>query len=302
MNMKKLLLISMLIGAMPLAMMAQDDDLYFVAKKKKATTTEQVTDRYGMPKDTYYAGSDRNVDEYNRRLKSTYEVIDTSSVVTDTLKSITEYELTRLLERFEDYRLADNEAFWRGYRAGRYDSWWHSPWYYNSYWYDPWYDPWYYRGWYDPWYYGPYRYSYWYDPWYYRYGWGYGYGYAYYGGRYVSTHGNAGTISRSNTNRYVGLSGRGYNSISHNGARMNSLRERVGSSARYSGGNAQRSSSGRFSGRRDGGSYSSSYSSSRSTSSYSSSGGFSGGSRGGGGFSGGGGGGGHRSGGMGGRR
>ena len=58
--MKKLLLISMLIGAMPLAMMAQDDDLYFVAKKKKATTTEQVTDRYGMPKDTYYAGSDRS--------------------------------------------------------------------------------------------------------------------------------------------------------------------------------------------------------------------------------------------------
>ena len=69
--MKKLLLISLLIGAMPLAMMAQDDDLYFVAKKKKATTTELVTDRYGMPKDTYYAGSDRNVDEYNRRLKST---------------------------------------------------------------------------------------------------------------------------------------------------------------------------------------------------------------------------------------
>ena len=33
--MKKLLLISMLIGAMPLALMAQDDDLYFVPKKKK---------------------------------------------------------------------------------------------------------------------------------------------------------------------------------------------------------------------------------------------------------------------------
>ena len=32
--MKKLLLISMLIGTMPLAMMAQDDDLYFVSKKK----------------------------------------------------------------------------------------------------------------------------------------------------------------------------------------------------------------------------------------------------------------------------
>ena len=32
--MKKLLLISMLIGTMPFSMLAQDDDLYFVPKKK----------------------------------------------------------------------------------------------------------------------------------------------------------------------------------------------------------------------------------------------------------------------------
>ena len=65
--MKKLLLISMLVGAMPLAMMAQDDDLYFVSKKKKATVVEEAQDQFGMPKDTYYAGSNRSVDEYNRR-------------------------------------------------------------------------------------------------------------------------------------------------------------------------------------------------------------------------------------------
>ena len=297
--MKKLLLISLLIGAMPLAMMAQDDDLYFTSKKKKTSKVEEVTDKYGLPKDTYYVGSDRDVDEYNRRFKSSYEVIDSSAVTTDTLKSdvITDYELTKLMERFDDYRLADNEAFWRGYRAGRYDYWgWHSPWYYS--WYDPWYYGWHGRYWYDPWYYS--WYDPWYDPWYYRYGWGWGWGYPRWGGGYVSTHGNAGTIRRSHTDRYVGMSGRGYNSVSHNSARMSSLRERVGSSGRYSVDSSQRSSSGRFSGRRDGGSYSSS----RSSGSYSgsrSSGGFSGGSRGGG-FSGGGGGGGHRSGGMGGRR
>ena len=46
--MKKLLLISMLIGAMPLALMAQDDDLYFVPKKKKMI--EETTERYAAQK------------------------------------------------------------------------------------------------------------------------------------------------------------------------------------------------------------------------------------------------------------
>ena len=48
--MKKLILISLLIGALPLSMVAQDDDLYFVPKKKIAV--EKVTDKNGLPRDT----------------------------------------------------------------------------------------------------------------------------------------------------------------------------------------------------------------------------------------------------------
>ena len=56
------------------------------------------------------------------------------------------------MSRFEDYTPSD--AYWAGYRDGR----WTSPWYYSSYypWYDSWYDPWYYGsywGWYSPYYY-----------------------------------------------------------------------------------------------------------------------------------------------------
>ena len=72
--MKKQLLISLLIGALPLGMAAQDDDLYFVSKKK---SVEKVADDYGLPRDTYYSGSNRDVDEYNRRW-SHYEQIDST--------------------------------------------------------------------------------------------------------------------------------------------------------------------------------------------------------------------------------
>ena len=199
--MKKLLLISMLFGAMPLAMMAQDDDLYFVPKKQ--ASAEVVTDNYGMPKDTYYVGSNRSVDEYNRRMRSTYTEIDGDStkidiidfngqkgVYPDSLNN-EDFKLTKKMSRFEDYRLSDNAAFWAGYMEGRYDwGWgWHSPWYYRTYgWYPGWYDPWYYTSWYGGWYGG------WYDPWYYvYYGWGYPYRYygyyrpypIYYGGSYT---------------------------------------------------------------------------------------------------------------------
>ena len=173
--MKKLLLISMLIGAMPLAMMAQDDDLYFVSKKKKSAVVEEAQDQFGMPKDTYYAGSNRSVDEYNRRFKSQVEQIDS----VDSLRE--DFQLTKRMTRFDEYQL--DSAYWAGYKNGR-DTWWgwHSPWYYSRWgWYDPWYDPWYspyysswYWGWYDPWYYG---YAGWYDPWYYRGYWGWRYPY-----------------------------------------------------------------------------------------------------------------------------
>ena len=233
--MKKLLLISILMGALPFTMVAQDDDLYFVPKKK--ATEKQVTYNDGLRSTVYHSGSNRSVDEYNR-MESKYVVIgndsvndiiefsgvkgvypDSLSMASDSL-AVEDYALTKKMVRFDDYDLTENAAFWAGYHLGR-DTWsWHSPWYYRSYgwyggWYDPWYysiyDPWYYRygGFYDPWYYSYYDpwYFGWHDPW--RYGWGYypyGYYYNYYpyyvsygvGGRYHNTYnGNTGTISRT---------------------------------------------------------------------------------------------------------
>ena len=312
--MKKLLLISMLIGAMPLAMMAQDDDLYFVPKKNKV---EKVTDNYGMPRETYYSGSDRSIDDYNRK-KSTYETIDKDSLIDvidfsseqgvypDSVKE--DFELTKRMSRFDDYDLSDNAAFWAGYDAGRSDWAWHSPWYYSRFgWYGGWYDPWYYGnwryGWYDPWYYGyggwynPWYYGYynswrygWYDPWYYGPSW---YGYGIVNRPHVATIGR-GTIRRDG-NVYNG----GHSAFNSNSTRMTTLRNRnVSGHSRY-GGNR---SSGTYSGsssRNSDYNRSSSFGGSRSSSS--SYGGSSSGSRGGG-FSGGSSGGGSRGGGGGGSR
>ena len=114
-----------------MSMVAQVDDLYFVPKKK---TVEKVTDNYGMPSETYYVGSDRSVDDYNRRTFSHYEPITNDSTVSDTISFSAEkgvyptdsiigedFELTKNMSRFEDYQLTDNEAFWAGYAAGRHD-------------------------------------------------------------------------------------------------------------------------------------------------------------------------------------
>lgn len=301
--MKKLLLISLLIGAMPLGMMAQDDDLYFVPKKNKAASKIEV-----VTEDTQYEGLNRTVDDYNRRTASTYEVIDGDTtkldiiefsegkgVYPDSLKE--DYELTKKMQRFDDYDISDNAAFWAGYNAGRYDWGWHSPWYYRTYgWYDPWYyGSWYssYYPWYDPWYYpyGYYGYYGWGWPYHYGYyGWGYHYyyGYPYYyviggggSGHYYGRTGNAGTIDRRGSSSY-----RRYNSVAGNASRTSSLRDRaasMGGGRVYRSGNSQTSRSGNFSGRRGNSStYSPSSSSSRSSSSWSGSrssgGGFSGGS------------------------
>ena len=315
--MKKLLLFSMLVIALPQTMSAQDDDLYFVPKKTSAPQVAQ--DRFGMPKDTYYSGSDRSVDEYNRRLKSRVEVLDGDTTKSDIIDfsaekgvypdslQIEDYKLTKRMTRFDDYRLADNASFWAGYEAGRRDWGWHSPWYYSSYgWYDPWYySSWrWYDPWYDPWYYG---YAGWYDPWYYRPGWGWGWSwrYPYYRPRYVVISGGGrrhsgyigtGTLRRDGTtyNYYGGRRG----AVAGNSSRMSSLRERayrMGGSRNYSSGNTVRSRSGNFSGYRGGNSdfggsrSSGSFSGSRSSGGFSGGGSFGGSRGGGGGFSGGGG-------------
>ena len=256
--MKKLLLISVLFGLMPLSMAAQVDDLYFVPKKKNAT---KVTDNYGLPREVYYSGSDRSVDEYNRRV-SHYDLIAKDSTLNDTIHFSAEkgvypdstlnedFEITRKMSRFDDYRIADNEAFWAGYEAGRYDWGWHSPWYYTRFgWYDPWYyhwywnDPWYYSGyygWYGGWYgfgYYPF-YSSWYGPWYYD-------RFYYYGGGYIGRVHSASTIG-GGTIRRDGLSyGRHQSSsIARNSSRMSEVRRRTMSGhTGYSQSNASRSNS-----------------------------------------------------------
>jgi hypothetical protein len=311
--MKKLLLISLFAGVLPLSMTAQDDDLYFVPKKK---SVEMVTDHYGMPKGVYYSGSNRSIDDYNRRTISHYEPIGADSIMNDTISFIAEkgvypdsiasedFTYTKKLSRFDDYDMTDNAAFWAGYEAGRYDWGWHSPWYYSRFgWYDYWYDPWYYS-WYDPYYYGWYGgwyrgwYGSWYSPWYYSW-----YGHPWYyssynwvgtGGRYHYTP----TIGAGSIRRDGSTFGSRNSSIARNSSRMNELRNRTVNGNSRNVGRSRNSS-----GYRNSGNYNnnSSFSGSRSSNSSSFSGSRS--SGGGGSFSGGGGS--HSSGGgsrMGGRR
>lgn len=283
--MKKLLLISLFAGVLPLSMTAQVDDLYFVPKKK---SVEKVTDHYGMPKDVYYSGSNRSIDDYNRRTISHYEPIGADSIMNDTISFFAEkgvypdsiatedFVITKKMSRFDDYDVTDNAAFWAGYEAGRYDWGWHSPWYYSRFgWYDYWYDPWYYR-WYDPYYYSWYGgwygswYGSWYSPW--HYSW-YGhnwYNVGYYdwvgsGGRYHYTPTiGAGTIRRDGTTY-----GSRNSSIARNSSRMNELRNRTVSGNSRNGNysrnsNGYRNNNSSFNGSRSGSN--SSFSGSRSSS------------------------------------
>ena len=261
--MKKYFLISVLLGALPISMMAQTDDLYFVPKKKvQKEVKAKATENIDPIQETYYSGSDRTVEEYNR-LESRYEVIEGDSTTNDTinfsavkgvfpdsLKS-EDFEITKNLQRFDDYDIADNAAFWAGYEKGREDFLWHSPWYYRVYgwyggWYGGWYDPWYYSSWYgwydpfyDPWYYG-WRSS-WYDPWFsWGYGWGYPYRYGYmgyggyYGWGYPHHYYSYGGGGRHYTNGHTGTQNHGH--ISFNGPRgVSNGRTTVHSSGTFGG-------------------------------------------------------------------
>jgi hypothetical protein len=200
-NMKKLFLLTV-VFALSLSMQAQDDDMYFVPSKESKA---QDAKNYGLPRNTYYSGSQRSVDDYNRKswtivpADSTGNDIidfsavrgifpDSATVDSASVASGEDYQLTRKMSRFDDY--TPSQAYWDGYRDGRYmspwyysyNSWyWNDPWYWRSSWYwnDPWYygyySPWYYGGYHSPWYYGGY-----YNPWYYGgyYGPYYGVGYA----------------------------------------------------------------------------------------------------------------------------
>ena len=136
--MKKLILLSMIAMVMPLELLAQDD-MYFVPTREQA---EQTVREYGLPRDTYYIGSRRSVDEYNRR-GSYYEVLDSvgsdtidfdgiAGVYPDTLylDEPTDYRYTRRMSRFDGFE--PSSEYLAGYLDGR--SYWYSPWYLNS-WY-----------------------------------------------------------------------------------------------------------------------------------------------------------------------
>lgn len=160
------------------------DDMYFTPKKNEIKEKKQE-------KITYYRGSTRNVDEYNRRGKfaSAYFNLDSDTLYNDVIDfhadsafvdnsdsingnvdfdySYTpedDYVYTRRMCRYDDFYWYD--PWWYGwYGYGPY--WYGSPYWYAGWWYDPWYSPWYY-GWYRPW--GWYYPRYWYGSYHVHYG------------------------------------------------------------------------------------------------------------------------------------
>ena len=178
--MRKLLMLFVLAGMMPLASMAQDD-VYFIPGKSEVQESPKASS-----KSTYYSGSNRSIDDYNRygKLNSWYQKIGVDSLGNDIItfkgpgvKPDTSYVDTAYVypgsaNYDKDYSYTRRMSRWDGY---------YDPYYYDYCWNDPWYNPWcygWYGGWYDPWYYG---YAGWYDPWYYGYyGWGWPYRYGWY--------------------------------------------------------------------------------------------------------------------------
>ena len=236
--MKKLFLFLAFAGVMPLSALGQDD-VYFTPAKSVSKNS-----RENSP--TYYRGSNRSVDEYNRRgrLKSYYQKIGTDSlgndIVTyqrmsgvspDSIYIDTAYVYPGSASFDDDYAYTRRMSRWDGF---------YDPWFYGAYrwgaWYNAWYDPWYYgyTGWYDPWYYG-------YSGWY---GWGYpyyGYGWSdpyYYGRRYYAGVSGGTTGWRS-------WGGPGSNRDYSNGSGI------VSNNSRYTGGTTSRSRSNRSFGSRD---------------------------------------------------
>lgn len=194
--MKRTLILFALLSSIPLVSFAQDDDLYFTPKK---TIKAEVTDApQSRPHETYYCGSERDIDEYNRhgQLKSYYQKIGTDSLGNDIIEfhpgdgtygadSIDTVHY--VYPGSETYYGNDDEDYVYSRRMGRFDGFygWYDPFFYG-YWNSPYWYSWY--GWNTPWNYA-YAWGGWYDPWFYGYyGWGYPY-YGWAGGWYRPVHG-----------------------------------------------------------------------------------------------------------------
>ena len=178
--MKKHFFLLAFAGAFALQSLAQSDDMYFSPSKSKAKELPQEAP-------AYYVGSNRNVDEYNRRghFGSSYQPIGTDSLGNDVFtfqKGTGVYPDSSYVDTvfynggnsdwgYDDFPYTRRLSRWYGY----YDPWLYSCWGTGMWgFYDPWYDP-----WFDPWYYG--SYVGWYNPWFYGYR---GWGWPYYGGWY----------------------------------------------------------------------------------------------------------------------
>lgn len=252
--------------ALPLGVQAQDD-MYFVPTK---SNVEKSAAKMGMPRDTYYSGSHRSIDDYNRRPGSLVQPIDSAgndiidfdgrvgAYPDSSSVDAPDYQCTRRMSRFDDYDW--RESYRAGYRDGIASNW-YSSWYWNDpyYWdypyyygYSSWYwDSPYYYGWYGPGYY---------HSWYYRpsYGiiWGGG-GYPVPGGarRRFSINSFSGARQNMNTgvsgSRYGSRSSRTYSSSSFSGARSQGTFSGSRNSNTY---NGSRSTS-TFSGSRNNGSF-----------------------------------------------
>ena len=315
--------IAAMLLTVPFIAWGQDDDMYFVPKKKaKTTQTEnsasQTASRYSNVEIIYaddttegiegISGSNRDVDEYNRRNTYRLPAGDTLYTLADSTAITTRKLANDIYSQGYNEGYADGEDYAYSQRLSRfgYGSIYASPWLYTYY--DPWYwgyDPyWYgyygYYGWSRPyWGYAGWGWSYWYDPFWYGgyYGWNRPY-YHYYGGhhgsvggnhwpsRYGDRYGNLRNANRNygrNTNRGGGVSGSGSTSVRRGqdapmGNRGGSYIERGSSSSTTRGGssiNTRSSNSSSMSTRSSG--------SSGSISSRSGSGGFGGATRGGGG-------------------
>lgn len=185
--MKKVIVLTLLLGLVSVTSKAQDD-LYFTPKK--SSKVEPVEEKV-QEKPVVYRGSERDVDEYNRRhLRSYYQKIGTDSLGNDVIEFEEGTEgapdtiyVYGSYDDFDDFAYSRRMGYFDGFH-GWYNPYFYSYWgwgrpYWRSYywgWYDPWFDPWYdsWYGWYDPWYRGYYGYGY--------YGWGWLYRPYYHGG------------------------------------------------------------------------------------------------------------------------
>ena len=215
--MKRYILLSLLAGWFFGSMSAQDD-MYFAPKKDSKVAKSKV-ESIDSDDNTYYSGSTRDVDEYNRygKYNSYYQTLGTDSLGDDIIdfqagngiygEEAAEKDTIFVRVIDDDYACSRMLSRWDGY-------WWYDPWFYGT-WYSPywrsryWYAGWY--GWYDPWYYG------WYDPWYY--GWYRPWYYGYYPHRVGYTYrGHTGTLGYYDRGNYYAH----HNNHGRNGDRPNS--------------------------------------------------------------------------------